>query len=159
MRMGLAANRLHHAEPTAALFRWLHASGAGLRELGVELHAVGRTHDAIARWLPNRTTIVVTSHPEAVELPDGERARGIAVSGVDEAIETALGLDDVVYVAGGGTIYRQAWPRLTQLDLTEVHATAPGSVFFPEVDPAEWVETSREPHDGFDFVGYRRILP
>jgi len=48
MRMGLAANRLHHAEPTAALFRWLHASGAGLRELGVELHAVGRTHDAIA---------------------------------------------------------------------------------------------------------------
>lgn len=47
MRMGLAANRLHHAEPTAALFRWLHASGAGLRELGVELHAVGRTHDAI----------------------------------------------------------------------------------------------------------------
>lgn len=48
MRMGLAANRLHHAQPTAALFRWLHASGAGLRELGVELHAVGRTHDAIA---------------------------------------------------------------------------------------------------------------
>lgn len=116
-----------------------------------------RTHDAIARWLPNRTTIVVTSRPDTVELPDGERARGFAVAGVDEAIDLALGLDDVVYVAGGGTIYRQAWPRLTRLDLTEVHATAPGTVFFPEIDPAAWVEISREPHEGFDFVGYRRV--
>ncbi len=116
-----------------------------------------RTHDAIARWLPNRTTIVVTSHPESVALPDGVRARGMAVTGVDEAIEAALALDEIVYVAGGGTVYHQAWDRLTDLDLTEVHSTAPGTVFFPKIDPAEWVETSREPHDGFDFVGYRRI--
>lgn len=116
-----------------------------------------RTHDAIARWLPNRTTIVVTTRPDTVELPVGDRARGLAVPGVDEAIEAALRLDDVVYVAGGGTVYRQAWDRLTDLDLTEVHATAPGTVFFPEIDPARWLEVSREPHDGFDFVGYRRI--
>ena len=48
MRLGLAANRLHHATEDAALFRWLRASQAGIRELGLELHAVGRTHDAIA---------------------------------------------------------------------------------------------------------------
>ena len=48
MRLGLAANRLHHATEDAALFRWLRASGQGIRELGIELHAVGRTHDAIA---------------------------------------------------------------------------------------------------------------
>ncbi|MES5813661.1 methylglyoxal synthase [Pseudoxanthomonas sp. Soil82] len=48
MRLGLAANRLHHATEDAALFRWLRASEAGIRELGLELHAVGRTHDAIA---------------------------------------------------------------------------------------------------------------
>lgn len=47
MRLGLAANRLHHARPDAALFRWLRASGAGIRELGIGLHAVGRTFDAI----------------------------------------------------------------------------------------------------------------
>ena len=47
MRLGLAANRLHHATEDAALFRWLRASGQGIRELGIELHAVGRTHDAI----------------------------------------------------------------------------------------------------------------
>ncbi|HEL4298228.1 methylglyoxal synthase [Stenotrophomonas sp. GD03930] len=49
MRIGLAANRLHHHDARAALFRWLRASESGLRELGVSLHAVGRTHDAIGR--------------------------------------------------------------------------------------------------------------
>ena len=48
MRLGLAANRLHHANEDAALFRWLRACGPGIRTLGLELHAVGRTHDAIA---------------------------------------------------------------------------------------------------------------
>ena len=48
MRLGLAANRLHHANEDAALFRWLRACETGIRELGIELHAVGRTHDAIA---------------------------------------------------------------------------------------------------------------
>lgn len=49
LRFGLAVNRLHHETPDAALFDWLRASGAGIRELGMELHTVGRTFDAIQR--------------------------------------------------------------------------------------------------------------
>ncbi|MHA6206122.1 methylglyoxal synthase [Dyella soli] len=49
MRLGLAANQLHHAHAEAALFRWLRACEAGIRELGLGLHAVGRTYDAIER--------------------------------------------------------------------------------------------------------------
>lgn len=49
LRFGLAANRLHHATPEAALFTWLRASSASIREMGIELHTVGRTHDAIVR--------------------------------------------------------------------------------------------------------------
>jgi dihydrofolate reductase len=115
-----------------------------------------RTHEAIGRWLPGRTTIVVTSRPESVALPSDGRATGHAVASFPEALEFARGIDDLVYIAGGGSIYEQAWPFLTDLDLTEVHAAAEGSVRFPEVDPAEWTEVSREPHDGFDFVHYRR---
>ena len=48
MRLGLAANRLHHQTEDAALFRWLRACEPGIRELQLALHAVGRTHDAIA---------------------------------------------------------------------------------------------------------------
>ena len=49
MRMGLAANQLHHGHDDAALFRWLRACEPGIRELGAALHAVGRTYDAITR--------------------------------------------------------------------------------------------------------------
>lgn len=53
MRLGLAANRLHHEGDDAALFRWVRACERGIRELGLGLHAVGRTFDAIERagWL------------------------------------------------------------------------------------------------------------
>ncbi len=49
MRMGLAANQLHHSHDDGALFRWLRACEAGIRDLKLGLHAVGRTHDAIVR--------------------------------------------------------------------------------------------------------------
>jgi len=119
-----------------------------------------RTHDAIGRWLPGRATIVVTRTPESVLLPEpaeGGTATAYAVGSLDAALELAAELDDdVVYVAGGGTIYEQAWPRVTDLDLTEVHQEAEGSVHLPPIGPDQWVEVSREPHDGFDFVSYRR---
>ena len=114
------------------------------------------TYDAIGRWLPGRTTIVVTSDPARIELPGDGRAVGYAVASLDEALDLARSLDDEIYVAGGGTIYRQAWPELTELDLTEVDAEAEGTVFFPPIDPAEWREVSREPRDGFAFVRHLR---
>ena len=114
------------------------------------------THDAIGRWLPGRTTIVVTRTPQAVELPTDGRADGRAVASLDEALALARSLDDTVYVAGGGQVYAQAWDELDELDLTEVHADAEGSVVLPEVDPAVWEEYRREPRGAFDFVGYRR---
>ncbi|GLQ51672.1 methylglyoxal synthase [Dyella flava] len=49
MRMGLAANAIHHDHDDAALFRWLRASEQGIRELNLSLHAVGRTYAAITR--------------------------------------------------------------------------------------------------------------
>jgi len=114
-----------------------------------------RTHDAIGRFLPGRTTIVVSRHPERVAIPDGVDAH--AVASVDEALDLAASLDEVVYVAGGGEVYRQAWPWLTELDLTQVHADAEGSVLLPAVDPAVWREVRREPRGEFDFVGYERV--
>ena len=115
-----------------------------------------RTHDAIGRWLAGRTTIVVTSDPEGVELPVEGRAVGYAVASLEEALDLAKTLDDEIYVAGGGSIYVQAWPELTELDLTEVDAEADGTVFFPPIEPTEWQEVSREQRDGFAFVHYLR---
>ncbi|WP_019939288.1 methylglyoxal synthase [Bordetella sp. FB-8] len=49
LRFGLTANRLHHATPDAALFTWLRSCSATIRELGIELHTVGRAYDSILR--------------------------------------------------------------------------------------------------------------
>lgn len=125
--------------------------------LGHPLVMGRRTHDAIGRFLPGRTTIVVTRHPATLRIPPDAAAR--TADSVEGALALAAGLDDVVFVAGGGTVYAQAWPYLTALDLTEVHADAVGHVRFPDVDPAEWAEVRREPRAGFDFVGYRRRDP
>jgi dihydrofolate reductase len=61
-----------------------------------------------------------------------------------------------VFVIGGGDVYRQALPFADQLMLTEVEQSPEGDVLFPTVEPVQWRETARQPHDGFAFVTYER---
>ncbi|MFT8396320.1 dihydrofolate reductase [Propionibacterium sp.] len=120
---------------------------------------MGRTtHDAMG-LLPGRTSIVVSHDPHTVKWPDAmpEGSRGIAVSSVESALARALELDDLVFVIGGGQIYKACWPWLTGLDITEVHSEAAGEVMFPVIGDDEWREASREPKGEFDFVSYHRI--
>jgi dihydrofolate reductase len=100
---------------------------------------VGRkTWDEVARPLPGRIMIVVTRDPEF-------RAEGVTtVHSLDEALETAIG-DDQVFIAGGGEIYRQAMPLADRLYLTRVHAIVDGDTTF-EFDEGEWVLVSRDDH-------------
>ena len=117
-----------------------------------------KTHEAMG-LLPGRTSIVITHHPEKLSFPVSEdgRPRGIAVTSWEQAVQVPTGdADDVRYVIGGGQIYRLAWPHLDELDITEVHAQAVGSVLFPEIKPEEWKEGSRQPRGEFDFVRYTR---
>jgi dihydrofolate reductase len=113
-----------------------------------------KTYDSIGRSLPGRTTFVITRD----RMWRGEGVR--AVPSVDEALDQALLLHpQTVFVAGGGEIYRAAWDRLTGLEITEVDQYPNGDVRFPVIDPEQWVETAREPHEGYTFVSYRRQLP
>ena len=52
-----------------------------------------RTHEAIGRWLPCRTTIVVTSRPESIELPSSPQVTGHAVNSLAAALDLAGSLD------------------------------------------------------------------
>ena len=87
-----------------------------------------RTHEAIGRPLKGRHTVVLSR--TAVALP-----------GVDVAASLDRALDLVrdrwpgrtVFVAGGGEVYRLAWPTTTRLEITAVHQDLPGTVTFPEL--------------------------
>ncbi len=111
-----------------------------------------KTYDSIGRPLPGRTTFVITR--DRMWRGDGVRV----VPALDEAFQQAAMLGPgTIFVAGGGEIYRAAWDRLDRLEITEVDQTPPGEVTFPGIDRAEWSEISREVHDGFSFVSYRRV--
>ncbi|GAA3607878.1 dihydrofolate reductase [Microlunatus ginsengisoli] len=117
-----------------------------------------KTFDSIGRPLPGRTTYVVTrdrrwrgdgvrTFPTVGEAVDAARAEVDGSSGSEPA---------VVWVAGGGEVYRAAWDRLDRLEITEVDAAPDGDATFPPIAPEQWTETAREPHDGYAFVSYRR---
>jgi dihydrofolate reductase len=102
------------------------------------------------RPLPERTNVVITRQTE-YELPGGvERFDSL------EAALTAHKNDEVV-IMGGAEVYRQAFPSATNLELTRVHQTIEGDVFFPTMDEAAWKETAREDFDGYSFVSYQRV--
>ena len=83
-----------------------------------------RTHDAIGRFLPGRTTIIVTRRPETVEIPDGVDA--YAVASVDAALDLAAvsytHLD--VYKRQGLTVARAVWDQLPNEDIVYLGDTA-----------------------------------
>ena len=107
-----------------------------------------RTFEAMG-VLPGRRSIVITRQPEW-QHTDVEVAHSLA-----EALALA-GPSDEVFVVGGGEIYREAMPYAARLLLTEVDQSPEGSVTFPPIDPDDWVESSREEHDGFAWVCLER---
>ena len=114
-----------------------------------------KTYASIGRPLPGRHTIVITRDP-------GWRADGvITADGIDRAIELARERhpESIIFIAGGGEIYRAAWDRTEFLDVTEVDAEPEGDITFPAIEPEQWRERSRKPQNGFSWVFFQRVAP
>ena len=112
---------------------------------------MGRTtYDSIGRPLPGRSTIVLTRDPEW-------SADGVAVAhDVESALAIADALTGVVMVAGGAEVYAAALDVADEQVLTEVHLSPEGDVHYPSFDRGVWVETKREPGEGYDRVWWSR---
>ena len=113
---------------------------------------MGRTtYESIGRPLPGRTTIVLTRDA-------AWSAEGVLVAGsLEEALETAQGLDGEVMVAGGAQVYAAALPFADEQVLTEVHLSPPGDVTYPDFDRSRWREVERQPGEAYDRVRLRRV--
>ena len=108
------------------------------------------TYDSIGGPLPGRTTIVVTRDP-------GWGAEGVLVAhSVEDALALAAEQPGETFVAGGAQIYRQTLPIATHQVLTEVDLEVEGDTYYPDFDPAEWVETRREDRPGCSWVWWER---
>lgn len=95
-----------------------------------------RTFESIGRPLPGRRNLVMTR---------GELAATAAVETVTDlsAAIALCGPAAEICVIGGAAVYQQALPLATHLELTLVHATIDGDVFFPHLDLAQWRELAR----------------
>lgn len=112
--------------------------------------------ESIGFVLPNRKNIVITRDTDWAH-------EGVTVVHSKEDALAEAGVQKAAFVIGGGEIYRMFLPDCTRLYLTEVDAEIDGEITFPELDSAEWQESTRHHHvaderheHAFDFVVYER---
>ncbi|MCA1801259.1 MAG: dihydrofolate reductase [Rhodothermaceae bacterium] len=99
--------------------------------------------------LPNRKNVVLTSRSYSQVAHFGS---------IEKALDY-LRDEPVVFIIGGGEIYRQMIPMAHKMIITEVHEEYAGDTFFPDYRPdigKIWLETSREDHKNYSFIEYER---
>lgn len=82
----------------------------------------------------------------------------LTYSSLEKALES-LSDEELVFVIGGGEVYRQTIDRADLLYVTEVHQEFEGDTFFPEYRDkisSEWEEVEREDGELLSFITYRR---
>ena len=109
-----------------------------------------RTWESIGRPLPGRTSIIVTRQRDY-------KARGAVVAHSLEDALAASSRDEEAFVIGGAELFRESLPRADRLHLTIVDAEPSGDTYMPEVNFAEWRETSSRsfPADGKNPLSFR----
>ena len=60
-----------------------------------------------------------------------------------------------IFICGGESIYKQAMPFATNIDLTLIHGSYDGDTFFPEIDD-RWIKTETVKFEEFSIVNYIR---
>lgn len=123
-------------------------------------HAVlmGRkTFESIAERLggplPDRRNVVLTSRAELPGHPEVEAYRSV------EAALEAMADEEVVFVAGGASVYRQLLPSADRLELTLVEGEPEGDARFPpwrDLVGEEFEVTAEERRDGYRFLTLER---
>lgn len=103
-----------------------------------------RTFESIGRPLPGRHNIVMTRSRDWTA--DGvtvvpNLAEAIAAAGLQPKTRA-----EEVMIIGGAQVYAEAWPSVTRVHLTEVHAAPAGDTVLPPFPPATWVERDRVDH-------------
>ena len=76
----------------------------------------------------------------------------LVAHGLDDALAQAAALPGDVMVVGGAQVYAAALPVATEQVISEIPLTPEGDVLYPAYDEAEWVETAREQHEGYERV-------
>lgn len=117
-----------------------------------------KTYESIGRALPGRQNWVLSRDAEW-------QAPGVLrVDSWPAALARHQHQAGILWVIGGGEIYRAALGDVSRIELTEVHTTlADADTYFPPLPADDWIELSRTTHPmddrhahAFDLVSLRR---
>lgn len=109
-----------------------------------------KTFESLARSLPNRRNVVLSSK----EIPGVETYHTLA-----HALQ-ALENEEKVFVIGGGEVFLQTLEQADVLYLTLVDQEVEGDTFFPPYEHligTVYKLTNKEVRDGFTFADYERM--
>lgn len=90
-----------------------------------------------AKALPGRKNIIITRDN------DYKAADSIVVHSIDEAIQAAGDVDELMII-GGASFYQQMLARADRLYLTFVDADIEGDAWFPDFESNDWKETEKK---------------
>lgn len=113
-----------------------------------------KTYESLGRLLPGRTTVIVTRNSDY-------KVEGALMAGSLPAAIALCKADDEVFLIGGAELYQDGLALAEKLYITEIDLAIAGDAYFPEFQPGDWQETSREAHTsaqglGFSYVTYVR---
>ena len=83
---------------------------------------------SIGKPLPNRRTIVINNNP------DFDTMGQELCTDLNEVINKYKDSEEVVFVCGGASIYRQMLPYVNEMIISVVKKEVEGDVFFPEYE-------------------------
>jgi dihydrofolate reductase len=96
-----------------------------------------KTFESVGKALAGRTNIVISRNPQFA-------ATGCTiVPSLEDAVTVAAQIDEMQFVIGGASIYREAILIADTIYLTVVHNKYDADTFFPEISETEWKEIKR----------------
>lgn len=101
-------------------FKWFKQT-----TMGAILVMGRKTYESIGRPLPGRETYVLSRHSRQIP--------GVSNITSLQSLDT-LDTDKVIWIAGGGEVYKQMLERCEEIYLTRVHKIVEGDAFFPEFE-------------------------
>ncbi|MDR1747498.1 MAG: dihydrofolate reductase [Spirochaetaceae bacterium] len=113
-----------------------------------------KTYESLPkRPLPGRENIVLSR--SAGYHPTG----AVVFPSLEKALSLYKGKSEKIFICGGQAVYSAALPLARKIEMTRVHTSVMGDVFFPAavLDMSEWVIAAEEAHREYSFITYVRV--
>jgi dihydrofolate reductase len=102
-----------------------------------------KTFQSIGKALDRRTNIVITRDPD-FSAEGVETAASLEAALAQARADAKRSGANEIMIIGGADIFAAVMPLADRLEITHVHASPEGDVYFPAIDAKHWREDKRE---------------